>query len=104
MIKITLDNMESIEIVINNTKDYCRNTLVEKSLIYNQGITEEDYLDIINKLLSNVPTIEMKQVYETENIQQIRSTWFREIARALESTIEVVCVRESILNGIKEKV
>ena len=47
MIKITLDNMESIEIVINNTNDYCRNTLVEKSLIYNQGITEEDYLDII---------------------------------------------------------
>ena len=32
------------------------------------------------------------------------NTWFREIARALESTIEVVCVRESILNGIKEKV
>ena len=67
-------------------------------------LLNEDYLDIINKLLSNVPTIEMKQVYETENIQQIRSTWFREIARALESTIEVVCVRESILNGIKEKV
>lgn len=67
MIKITLDNMESIEIVINNTKDYCRNILVEKSLIYNQGITEEDYLDIIESDNSfiNVFTGEVVDSFET---------------------------------------
>ncbi len=67
MIKITLDNMESIEIVINNTKDYCRNTLVEKSLIYNQGITEEDYLDIIesDNSFMNVFTGEVVDSFET---------------------------------------
>ena len=67
MIKITLDNMESIEIVINNTKDYCRNTLVEKSLIYNQEITEEDYLDIIesDNSFMNVFTGEVVDSFET---------------------------------------
>ena len=67
MIKITLDNMESIEIVINNTKDYCRNTLVEKTLIYNQGITEEDYLDIIesDNSFMNVFTGEVVDSFET---------------------------------------
>lgn len=59
--------MESIEIVINNTKDYCRNTLVEKSLIYNQGITEEDYLDIIesDNSFMNVFTGEVVDSFET---------------------------------------
>ena len=67
MIKITLDNMEAIEIVINNTKDYCRNTLVEKSLIYNQEITEEDYLDIIesDNSFMNVFTGEVVDSFET---------------------------------------
>ena len=67
MIKITLDNMESIEIVINNTNDYCRNTLVEKSLIYNQGITEEDYQDIVESDNSfiNVFTGEVVDSFET---------------------------------------
>ncbi|WP_180066056.1 hypothetical protein [Acinetobacter sp. YH16037] len=67
-------------------------------------LLNEDYLDIIHKLLSNVPTIEMKQVYETENIQQIKSIWFQQITRALERTVDEACVREFILSGIKEKV
>lgn len=67
-------------------------------------LLNKDYLEIIHKLLTNVPTIEMKQVYETENIQHIRGKWFREINQALENMIEEKPVRECILNGIKEKI
>lgn len=67
-------------------------------------LLNEDYLEIIRKLLTTEPTIEMKQVYETDNIQHIRIRWFREITEALENTIDEACVRDCILNGIIEKV
>lgn len=68
-------------------------------------LVDDNYLDVIHKLLSNnIPTIEMKRVYETEDIQKIRDTWFSEIARALELRIGSVPVRECILNALKKKV
>lgn len=67
-------------------------------------LLNEDYLEVIDKLLTNSPTIEMKQVYETEDIQEIRATWLSEITRALERMIDDLSVREFILNTIKEKI
>lgn len=67
-------------------------------------LLNKEYLEIICKLLTTDPTIEMKQVYGTDNIQDIRVSWFKEITTALENTIDIPCVRDCILNGIIEKI
>ena len=67
-------------------------------------LLNEEYLGIIRKLLTTEPTIEMKQVYGTDNILDIRNQWLREITRALENTIDEACVQDCILKGIIEKV
>ena len=47
----------------------------------------DDNLKIINELLTSEPTIEMKNVYDTENINDIRMQWNETIELALKATM-----------------
>lgn len=52
-----------------------------------QLLVNDDNLKIINELLTSEPTIEMKNVYDTENINDIRMQWNKTIELALNTTM-----------------
>jgi len=52
-----------------------------------QLLVSDDNLKIINELLTSDPTIEMKNVYGTENINDIRMKWNETIELALKTTM-----------------
>jgi hypothetical protein len=52
-----------------------------------QLLVNDDNFKIINELLTSEPTIEMKNVYGTENINDIRMQWNETIELALKTTM-----------------